>query len=660
MSNPDNDSNDGGGDHEAWWDEWVKDQREEDQRRLYGREDFETISVNDDEESFSSSWSGSSGTSVASTSLQLDTEWDGDALPGSSIESARDSLRRIFTSLEWHRLRGCSAFVMRILSKYPVLAAEIFQDPNDDHRYPLSQMILACASLGVVQKVYHMCEEAISIQEAFTGDLPLHDACWHVADTDVIRFLVTEFPAALTIQNSARRLPVHDAVRNVTMSSVDDDPRQINYRRLTSSATIRFLIDSYPGCMARPDNDGRFLLESVLYHGYGVDLFTYMIERYPLSFQVFRCGGPNMLLDFPTSRAMTQLFSTNKSIQTFRCDPLSWTTAGFVFLMNYLASNTSLESLEFLSFPGDLVVDHQDAAEGFVHFLEHNSSLQELSISIPKQPNLLHNVADACLHLIADALESNTNSGLQLLELKQTVVTNCYSVKSILLMAGSPKELVFDQVTFRPPTGTLNPHGVDDPRGLIESVTFRTCHIDQPTLQDIFENLAVMPSLRRLKLDFNPAAPGLTQVEGLNLTDPLRQLLAGNRLERLDLSPVYKFDLSLLTDVLTRNTSLETFRGAPCYLVVDALLQILHHNTTLTDCAIQPRGRHDRLRDKVTQLLRLNQFGRGRIRAGLGKMDYVILLIELNNDERLNLPIDNFNVLHGILNEAPALWSDMG
>ncbi|CAB9514183.1 expressed unknown protein [Seminavis robusta] len=650
MSSGEEDDNDGDI-SDAAWEAWLNQQREETQRRLYGRDDFETISVgNDDNDSLPSISTRYSSSTNESRSDQFVFA---DAPKPPHIANARMTLSMLFANSNWHAPEG-RKWVFSVLQEYPALAGEVFADLDSEFKRPLSQLLSARANLEMIQTVYNMQPDAISKAQGYINDLPLHDACWFGNDPEVVKFIATEYPEALTIINDSRRLPIHDAIRSSRMSSTQHTPDQ-----RTNSETIRFLLDMYPGCMQSRDNDGKSIIESALYHGYDPELLAFMINGYlPASgIDSFQCSGGYYSFDLPRAQAIHNIFAHVKS---FRCDPPSFSSDGFIYLMNSLACNTSLESMEILSFPGGLLLNNPDTRGGFIHFIEQNQTLQTLSIVIPSMSNLPH--SGVCLQVLETALTSaNTKSNLQRLELGQMLIMDRQNLTNFLLHARAPtRELVFEQVTIRLSIGSLfrmSRTAENAATGRIRSVTFNNCPMDQSTLDDVFELLAMMPSLRRLKMEFNPSAPGASTVSELNLTVPLMSLLEQNRLESVELSSIFSFDLVRLVDILKTNISLETLQSSPRSLNTEALCEILQQNTTLKTCALEPTGRHDKTRDRAIHLMRLNEFGRGTIRQqGITKTQFLATIVAVNEAESLKLPIQNFNVVHGLLRESPSFW----
>ena len=303
-----------------------------------------------------------------------------------SVQQARRKLSMISARTSWNP-RGLN-FVWQVLQKFPVLAASTFEDPYDELKYPLALLLRAKARREVIESVYEMFPKAISRPNGSHGDTLLHDACWYGAPTDVIRFIAMEYPDALTKTNDYRRLPVHDAVRSYSMGNYSASASD-----KTHPATIRMLIDMYPDCMKIKDNDGKLLLESAFSFGYDLELLEWMTTRWP-DLDTLNCSSPASIpLDQPRTELVARVLPHLKFL---RCDPHSWTSDGFIFLMDRLALVKSLEVLELLAFPGQLVVDSQEVQRAFQNFIEQ-TNLSTLVVVFPRLENLLENFCDICL-----------------------------------------------------------------------------------------------------------------------------------------------------------------------------------------------------------------------------------------------------------------------
>ena len=615
---------------------------------------METVSVSGSEDHGNDGDSSSSSIDESANGLiPLESIIDVSDIPD-SVANARRKLSLILDRTDWHNLPGHD-FVWQILLKYPVLAASTFEDPYDELKYPLALLVRARARLEIIESVFDMFPEAISRPNGSHRDNILHDSCWYGCSAEIVKFLAMEYPEALTKTNDYRRLPVHDALRSYSMGN------STSVANNTKSETIRMLIDMYPNSMTIKDNDGKWLLETAFALGYDLGLLEWMIKRWPHGLiNSLNCSSPESIpMDQPRAELVANVIPHLKFL---RCDPHCWTSGGFVHLMDSLANNKSLEVLELLDFPGQLLVQSQKAQIVFQQFMEH-TNLFKLIIVFPRLENLLENFCDICLRIIEQALQKNIS--LRRLELRQMLLSHATTLSQLLATAKSPKELVLQQIGFNGSTERITSLPVTSCGG-VEKLEIIDCAMMPESMEHLVYNTANMRNLKHLSLKFNSSAPGITYLSRLDLAGALVSiLLQSNTLQILRVDPSLKFDFGPVCEALRTNSSLRSidseqhFRSRVSDSILKLLVDVLQKdNTTLEHVGLVPTGRHDKVRGKAIELLRLNRFGRGRARARDATIvSFLKDLVMIETTVSLKLPIDKLNVQYGLLREAPSLWS---
>ena len=579
----------------------------------------------------------------------------------STLNRARNELALIFDRTNWHYPEAHN-FVLSVIQQYPELASETFEDSYDEVRYPLSHLLVARASLDVIQAVYNLYPDVISKKQGSRGDYCAHDACWYGNNTEVVKFIVTEFPEALTMKNQFDRLPMHDALRSSQVS------RSGKWTELTPLKTLQFLLEMYPQWI--PDNDGKNYLESAFSYGYKVDTLNCFADHWPSHLDSFQFQSTRAVaFDEEKISILTKILPQLKSL---RLDSPTWTLKGFVSLMQYLeeqnGANHFLQMLEILEFPVELLAQEELAQAALRQCLSQNTTLNILILSFPPVTNLLENECDVALRVMGEALQHN--SSLKRLVLKRMLLSNGNQLTNVFLNSRAPTSVVLEQVAFQqqqpitnntpPPSLKKSQEDLDD--GGIESVCFIDCIIPPASFADLLNRVVEMPSLKQLTIGIGPSVPGASALESTDLTEPLVSLLKYGRVEEMCISALFTVRMEPICELLTTNTSLRTLQILAVNEQQSSLVMLeevlANHNTTLTDCGVKPRGRHDRIRDKVILWTRLNRFGRGKARMdGTTKRELLGGLCAFQQDESaLKLPIDRFNVWYGLLRECPHLW----
>jgi len=464
-----------------------------------------------------------------------------------------------------------------------------------------------------------------------------------------------EYPESLIKCNDYRRLPVHDAMRTFAAGSQTTPVAE-------HQAKVQMLIDLYPGSMTIRDNDGKWLLESAFHLGYDLDLLKWLAQRWPQDITSFNFTSPQSLpIDGPRSRIITNKLS---HITMLRCDPYSWTLDGFVHMMTHLAQANTLEVVELMDFPGQLLIGHPEAQRAFEFFIEKARN-SKLLIAFPRLENLLENFCDASLRIMVQSLQKN--SRLKRLELRQMLLSHPPDLNQLLVTARSPKHIVLHQVGFQGRTerSTLQLDQIN--HGGIKCLDMIDCPIMPEAMDDIVHNLAWIPALTKLTLQYNPSAPLTMYLSRLNLTDAIVQLLHKNTLQQLKIDPLFPHDFDPICEALRVNTSLtlidsETYAcekaGKNLRLFLDVLTK---DNTTLqTVVGLESKGRQDIFREQILELLSLNRYGRGGVRAGDTTLPMFLEdLGRVQTASSLVLPIRKLSILNGLLREAPSLWCNI-
>lgn len=352
----------------------------------------------------------------------------------------------------------------------------------------------------------------------------------------------------------------------------------------------------------------------------------------------------------------------------FRQD--SWELDGFVRCMDSLSDHADLKELDIASFPGYWLARDSGAYKTF-KCLIGMTSLHKLGLSFPRgfspRLNILTNMYmgdmyDISLQVLGEGLEHNADLGI--LELTGMNPTKSHDLLKLLVGAKSPKELVLRDLSIKDKV-ERHYNQPATPNGRIESLTF----VDCPAFQENFENLLYdvtwMPMLKILKLHFGASGPGTTQLASVNITEPLIAILNLGVLEMLDVaSSLFGIEFGKLCDALSDNSSLRVLLAPAVFAHDDSLKSLLSilkkSNVTLVDCGLQPAGRHDNIRDNVIRLLRLNKFGRGKVRSeSATKGELLEFIRTVSADTSLQLTIDKFNITYGLLRQNPYVWCEI-
>ncbi|KAL7573735.1 hypothetical protein ACA910_007771 [Epithemia clementina (nom. ined.)] len=136
--------------------------------------------------------------------------------------------------------------VERLLNQYPVLSTRIYAvNIGKQEIRELSLLAVLCLlepPVELIEYVYRLHPEAISMPEPIQESLPVHYACRR-SSLEVVTFLAEQYPKGLRAKRKDGTLPMHMACRF--------NPR---------TELIAFLVEKYPEACATCSSDGWFPL----------------------------------------------------------------------------------------------------------------------------------------------------------------------------------------------------------------------------------------------------------------------------------------------------------------------------------------------------------------------------------------------------------------
>lgn len=406
------------------------------------------------------------------------------------------------------------------------------------------------------------------------------------ADRDVLIFLALQYPDAVTTRDYKGDLIIH--------SVLDQGKADIPKR-----STIELLLQWNPQSVQMKSNfdDGSCPLGIAFRAGQTTKIVEKIIaERIRQHITHFEIGSwKNYVLDWKGSSRLVHELLPKLFLTSFTCEPESYTTEGFVHLVEYLVKDYRIEELT-LSLP--LMVTNTNTTtnnsisnrnsnngcnegESFLRFLRLNSTVRELSLSRKELPAMtIKNGTNILLEGLRgnETLESLSISGLFVMQSKELGI----------LIASAPETLVIEHLMIEKKWKSKNTLHWGTSK--LKNFTIRNPKMRGDILEKLLGALPMLYGLRKLELDFSgPQTDNDLKflMDDRDVTPGLIALLEKNRLRSLIIKGL-NVEIRALSWILHTNSSLRVLhvdtKLNELPMKVQCLLTALeHNNTTLED-----------------------------------------------------------------------------
>jgi hypothetical protein len=156
------------------------------------------------------------------------------------------------------------------LQRYPEAAQVRYRPPSEEHHslhlssspcYPLT-FFCAMGNLEGMEVAYNAYPEAMGHADHWLGT-PLHYACYHGVDAQVVQFLLTKYPEAARTTNDHYQSPLHLACACPS---------------LNTGRVIELLLEVFPGAAQLADQDGMTPLHWACSSCYGANPCTDILQ----------------------------------------------------------------------------------------------------------------------------------------------------------------------------------------------------------------------------------------------------------------------------------------------------------------------------------------------------------------------------------------------
>lgn len=548
-----------------------------------------------------------------------------------------------------------------IFQKFPSLATDSIGPPRPAS--PLVHFLLAGAEINIVQDVFDIDPKAISTWVDCPARLPLHIAIG-TCSADVIIFLAKQYPRAVSLRESMNSerlpLPINEFLR-----------KAIHDGRFSSTDIIEVLktfLDIYPESIQIEDIHHETPVTKAIVYGYPNEVIDFLLGKFPdTATSCTISNGNRQFFPFFDQVVVNNLEKLLPRLTHLQCGYRRWDDVAFLHFLVALWDNYSVTDFH-LTLP-DL---HGQYAYGLEGLLKYNRTIIRMTLTAAETPP--EGINDA----IVRGLEKNHTLEHLGLDGPFQMAWN----ELVRFIENAPQCLLLQEHArkwkYWPLNVDVNPDVdiVTKRHSRLTDLRVRNCHFPISFFKALLSNLALLPSLKRLTLDYvekekDGSNSRLHHIRNSDFTTAIVPIVEGSSLESLILKRVF-VSIPRLCQVLKYNVSLK-------WLCIDAwnpvfemqcLTKVLeNNNTTLLYVDFHTpssngQHRYRRIRGQP-QLLRyytlMNRFGRKKIRSpnGTSKVDFVRLL-SAANDHVVDEGPGSFDItilLFGMLRELPGLWS---
>lgn len=551
----------------------------------------------------------------------------------------RQALQSVLETRGWPLAKEHHEEVVQLLRKKPFLAAEAFSESVSGHSTsPLSFLIAGGAELELIQEVYQISQEAIYRTWPEDTYPPLMGACHSGVAHDVIGFLVQEFPGALYKKDFDGSLPINIYMR-----------RQVNG---PSFEVIQQMIDLYPESIIVDDRIGWGLspIDYALRLDFDIRILQLFVDRWPKEendYGLFWDSGSDFYPDTISMERVKILMSLLPELDYFHSFIDEWSPEGLIFVMDQLRDNTTVLDL-CLRVPVRTLLADPQVIESLLALLKTNKTIQKLTLLGTRGQMRQGQQDDSYFNDVLDALEGNPS--LQELNLSDFNLKDGQRLAQFVLGGSAPRILTFtdiyvSQAWVLPPTLVLA-------KCRTEKFTISYCNIYMPWYQGFLNQLQQLKCLKEFILHNGTSL-------NLNVTTLLVDILNHSPLLSLKVTG-YQVHMRRVSEALKANTSLVKYSAESSVnlewkrALISNVME--EHNTTLEWVDLpDPKSRNGVQGQRLAYYSLLNQYGRQRIRQVACGKEFVDILVDVH-DMTLQ-DIAQHNILYGLLQEVPGLWS---
>lgn len=551
----------------------------------------------------------------------------------------RQRMQALLEQRGWPLAQEHHEEVVQLLRKKPFLAGEAFQESVSGHSTsPLSYLIAGMVGIDVVKEIYNLSPEAIYRTWPEDTYPPLMGACHSGVSHEVIAFLVDEFPGSLYKKDFDGSLPI-----NIYMRRAPQGP---------SYDVIRQMVDLYPESIIADDRIGWGLspIDYALRLDFDVRILEYFVEQWPQEendYGLFWDSNSDFYPDTISMERIEVLMKLLPELDYFHSFIDEWEAEGLIYVMDCLRENTTVVDL-CLRVPCRTMLSDPKVAEALVLLLRKNKRIQKLTLLGTRNQMRQGTVDDSYFSLVLDALEDNPN--LKELNLSDFNLTSGDRLGEYFLSGAAPRILTFTDVYVKDAWIPFT----SEQKCRVEKFTISYCNIYSAWYQGFLNQLQSLTSLKEFILHNGTNL-------NLNVTTLMVDVLTHSPLLSIKITG-YQVHMRRVAEALRHNKHLIKYSAENSVNLEwkrALVAEIMEEDNTTLEWVDLPeiQARNAIQGQQLAYFSLLNQYGRTKMRSTTDGTNFCKLLIDVNEDTGTLQEIAQHNVLYGLLQEMPGIWS---
>jgi len=539
----------------------------------------------------------------------------------------------------WPLAKNYHEEVLQLLRRKPFLAGEAFSESVSGHSTsPLSYLIAGMATLEQIQEVYEMSPEAVCRTWPEDTYPPLMGACHSGVDHSIISFLVDAFPPSLFVKDFDGSLPI-----NIYMRRSPEGP---------SFEVIKRMVDLYPESIIADDRIGWGLspIDYALRLDFDIRILEYFVEQWPREendYGLFWDSNSDFYPDSIPMERIRVLMKLLPELDYFHSFIDEWNAPELVYVMDCLRVNTTVVDL-CLRVPCRTILTDHKVAKALIRLLRENTHIQKLTLLGTRSQIRKGMLDDSYFSDVLDALESNPN--LAELNLSDFSLTNGDRLGRYFLSGAAPRKLAFTDIhvkeAWTPYSGKQTCQ--------VEKFSISYCNIYIPWYQGFLNELQSLTSMKEFILHNGTNL-------NLNVTTLMVDVLTHSPLQSIKVTG-YQVHIRLVAKALRRNKHLVKY-SAESSLNMEwkrsLMAEIMQQDNTTLEWVDLPdvMARNGPQGQQLAYYSLLNQYERAKMRRTTNCLEFCDILAQVNADTQALEDIAQNNILFGLLQERPGLWS---
>lgn len=384
---------------------------------------------------------------------------------------------------------------------------------------------------------------------------------------------------------------------------------------------------------------------------FDIRILEYFVQQWPKEendYGLFWDSNSDFYPDTISMERIKVLMTLLPELDYFHSFIDEWEADGLIYVMDALRKNTTVVDL-CLRVPCRTLLSDPKVSETLLRLLRENKRIEKLTLLGTRNQKRQGLVDDSYLPQVLEALAANPN--LKELNLSDFNLTDGACLAKYFLSSAAPPVVAFTDVCVKE---AWKPFAAEQ-KSRVAKFSISYCNIYSAWYQGFLNQIQSLTSIRDFTLHNG------TNLD-LNVTTLMVDILTNAPLLSIKVTG-YQVHIRRVAEALRHNKHLVKYSAESSVnmewkraLMADVMRE---NNTTLEWIDLpEPSARNGLQGQQLAYYSLLNQYGRAKIRSITSAGAFVNLLAEVNKDKGTLQEIAQHNILYGLLQEVPGLWSE--